>query len=108
MTLQNNRSRDFPASDGGDQLVKVGYLPDVGELVQYQTHMDGKPPAVHVVGPVAQQIDKLALQHRQNEIECRVRVRHDKEQCRFAVAQGVQLHFVGFHQLTDFPDVKGR
>ena len=108
MTLQNNRSRDFPASDGGDQLVKVGYLPDVGELVQYQPHMDGKPPTIHVVGPVAQQIDKLALQHRQNEVKGRVRVAHNQEQRRFAVAQGVQLHFVGFHQLTDFPDVKGR
>lgn len=34
--MQNNRSRDFPASDGGDQLVKVGYLPDVGEQEQIQ------------------------------------------------------------------------
>ena len=32
--MQNNRSRDFTASDGGDQLVKVGYLADVRKLVQ--------------------------------------------------------------------------
>ena len=32
--MQNNRSRDFSASDGGDQLVKVGYLADVRKLVQ--------------------------------------------------------------------------
>ena len=44
----------------------------------------------------------------QNEVKGRVRVAHNQEQGRFAVAQGVQLHFVGFHQLTDFPDVKGR
>ena len=36
LALQNNRCRDFPAADGGDQLVEVGYLSDVGELVQNQ------------------------------------------------------------------------
>ena len=55
--LQNNRSRDFPAPDSGDQLVEVGYLPDVGKLVQKAPHMDGQPAAVHVIRLITKEVE---------------------------------------------------
>ena len=104
--MQNNGSRDFPASDGGNELVKVRYLADVRKLVQYHPNMDGQPPAVFIIGPVTKQVDKLALYHCQNEIKGGVRVRHNQEQRRFLVPDGVKFQFVVLHQLPDFPDVK--
>ena len=29
----------------------------IGKLIQYQPHMDGQPPAVLIIGPVAQKVD---------------------------------------------------
>ena len=62
LALQNDGCRDFPAADGGDQLVEVGYLPDVGELVQNQPYMDRQSATVFIIRTVTQQIDKLALE----------------------------------------------
>ena len=107
MGLQDNRSRDFPAPDGGDQFVKVGYLPDVGELVQKAPHMDGQPAAVHIVRLVAQKIEQLALQHGNDEVEGGVRIAHNEEQRRFSVAQGVQLQFVVRHDLPQLRNIEG-
>ena len=69
--------------------------------------MDGQPPAVHVVGFVAQQVEKLCVKDRHDKVKGVVRVSDDNEQCRFLVAQCVKLHFVGFQKLPQLPYVKG-
>ena len=53
LRLQNNRSRYFTASDGGNQLIELWDLTDVGKLVQNKAHMNGQPPTVHIIGFVA-------------------------------------------------------
>ena len=94
LTLQNDGGRDLPAPDGGDQLVKVGDLPDVGKLVQQAPHMDGQAAAVEVVRLVAQEVEKLGVHEGRHKVEGAVRVREDDEQGRFPVAQRVQLQLV--------------
>lgn len=108
MALQNNRSRDFPASDSGDQLVEVRDLPDIRKLIQQTPHMDRQSAAVEVVRLVAQQIEKLRVHERRHKIESAVRIREDDEQRRFAVAQGIQLQLVLRHEVPQLRDVKGR
>ena len=62
------------ASDGGDQLIEVRYLADVGKLVQDQTDMDGQSPTVEVIRLVAEQIEKLTIHEGGYEIESAVRI----------------------------------
>ena len=69
--------------------------------------MDGQPPAVEIVGLVTEQIKKLAVHQSGYEIKGAVRIRKDHKQCRFFVAQGVQLQFVRFHKVPEFFYVKG-
>ena len=54
---QHQTGRDFTASDGGHQLFQFGNLADVGALVDKAAHMDRQPPAVHIVGFFAEQIE---------------------------------------------------
>lgn len=56
--------------------------------------MDREPPVVHIIGFLAQQIEKLAVYHADEEIEGAVRVAHDEEQGGLPVPQGVQLQLV--------------
>ena len=45
--------------------------------------------------------------HRDEEVECRIRVGHQQEQCRFPVAQLVQLQFVVHRDVPDFLNIEG-
>ena len=56
--------------------------------------MDGQLSAVHIVCLVAQQIEKLGVDHADEEVEGGIRVRHDEEQCCFLIAQRVQLQLI--------------
>lgn len=69
--------------------------------------MDGQPAAVHVVRLVAKEIEQLALQHGDNEVEGGVRIAHNEKQRRFSVAQGVQLQFVVRHDLPQLRNIEG-
>ena len=69
--------------------------------------MDREPPVVLVVRLLAQQIEKLGVDHADEEIEGAVRVAHDEEQGGLAVPQGVQLQLVIPGDLPQFGDVKG-
>ena len=69
--------------------------------------MDREPPAVHIVRFFAEQIEKLAVYHGDQEVKGAVRVAHDKEQRRFPVPQRVQLQLVIPGDLPQFSDVKG-
>ena len=50
--------------------------------------------AVHIVCFIAQKVEKLGVDHADEEVEGGIRVRHDEEQCRFLIAQRVQLQLV--------------
>src|SRR5699024_10150040 len=98
--------RDFTAADGGHQLLQVRDLPDVSTLVNQAAHMDGQPTAIYVICLFAQQIEKLGVNHRDQEVEGAVCVGHNQEQCRFAVTQGVQFQLVIGGNLPQLRDIK--
>ena len=64
--------------------------------------MDGKFAAVHIICLVTQQIEKLSVDHRNQKVEGGIRVRHDEEQCRFLIAQRVQLQLIVHGEVTQF------
>ena len=53
------------------------------------------------------QIEKLGVDHADEEVEGAVRIAHDEEQCRFLIAQRVQLQLIVHGEITQFLDVEG-
>ena len=53
------------------------------------------------------QVEKLGVDHADEEVEGGIRVRHDEEQRRFLIAQRVQLQFIVHGEVTQFLDVEG-
>ena len=92
--LQYQTGGNLTAADGRHQLFQIGNLPDVGALVDEAAYMDGQLSAVHIVCLVAQQIEKLGVDHADEEVEGGIRVRHDEEQRRFLIAQRVQRQLI--------------
>ena len=72
--LQDKAGRDLTAADGSHQLFQIGNLPDVGALINQTAYMDGQLAAVHIVCLVAKQIEKLRVDHADEEVEGAVRV----------------------------------
>ena len=70
--------------------------------------MDGQPAAVLVVRLFTQEIEKLGVDQRDQEVKGAVGVRHDEEQRRLPVSQRVQLQLVIGRDVPQFLDVKGR
>ena len=68
--------------------------------------MDRQPPAVHIVGLLAEEVEQLGVYHGNQEVEGAVRVGHDEEQRCFPVAQGVQFQFIVGGDLPQFRDVE--
>ncbi len=99
--LQNKAGGDLTAADGGHQLFQIGNLPDVGALVDQAPHMDGQLAAVHIICLVAQQIEKLGVDHADEEVEGAVRIAHDEEQRRFLIAQRVQFQLIVHGEVID-------
>ena len=106
--LQNKAGGDLTAANGRHQLFQIGNLPDVGALVDQAPYMDGQFAAVHIVCFVAQEVEKLGVDHADEEIKGRIRVRHDEEQRRFLIAQRVQLQFIVHGKVPQLLDVEGR
>ena len=67
--LQNKAGGDLTAANGGHQLFQIGNLPDVGALVDKAPHMDGQLAAVHIVCLVTEQIEKLGVNHADEEVK---------------------------------------
>ena len=105
--LQNKAGGDLTAANGRHQLFQIGNLPDVGALVDKAPHMDGQFAAVHIIRFVAQKVEKLGVDHADEEVEGGIRVRHDEEQRRFLIAQRVQLQFIVHSEVTQLLDVEG-
>ncbi len=73
--LQNKTGGDLTAADGGHQLFQIGNLPDVGALVDQTPHMNGQFAAVYIICLIAEQIEKLGVDHADEEVEGAVRIR---------------------------------
>ena len=69
--------------------------------------MDRQPPAIYVICLFAQQIEKLGVNHGDQEVEGAVCVGHNEEQRRFPVAQGIQFQLVIGGNLPQFGNVEG-
>ena len=69
--------------------------------------MDGQLAAVHIICLVAQQIEKLGVDHADEEVEGAVCIAHNEEQRRFLIAQRVQLQFIVHGKVTQLLDVEG-
>ena len=105
--LQNKASGDLTAADSRHQFFQIGNLPDVGAFVDQAPHMDGQLAAVHIVCFIAQEVEKLGVDHADEEIKGRIRVRHDEEQSCFLISQRIQLQFIVHGEVTQFLDVEG-
>ena len=70
--------------------------------------MDGQPSAVLVIRLLAEQVEELGVDEGDQEVEGAVGVRHNEEQRRLPVSQGIQLQLVVGRDLPQFLDVKGR
>ena len=105
--LQNKAGGDLTAANGRHQLFQIGNLPDVGALVDQAPHMDGQLAAVHIVCFIAQEVEKLGVDHADEEIKGGIRVRHNEEQRRFLIAQRVQLQLIVHSEVTQLLDVEG-
>ena len=62
--------------------------------------MDGQLTAVHIIRFVAQEVKKLRVDHRNQEVEGGIRVRHDEEQRRFLIAQRIQRQLIVHGEVT--------
>ena len=70
--------------------------------------MDGQPSVVLVIRLLAEQVEELGVDQGDQEVEGAVGVRHNEEQRRLPVSQGVQLQLVIGRDVPQFLNVKGR
>ena len=105
--LQNQTRRDLTAADGSHQFFQLWNLTDVSTLINEAPHMDGQLTAVHIIGFVAEQIEKLGVDHGDQKVKGAVRIAHDKEQRRFPVTQLVQFQLIVHGGIPDFLNVEG-
>ena len=70
--------------------------------------MDGQLAAVLVICLIAEQIEKLRVDHGDQEVKGAVRIAHDEKQRRFPVAQLVQFQFIVHGGIPNFLNVEGR
>ena len=69
--------------------------------------MDWQFAAVLVICLITEQIEKLCVDHGDQEVKCTVRIAHDKEQRRFPVTQLVQFQLIVHGGIPDFLNIKG-
>ena len=105
--LQDQTRRDLTAADSGHQFFQLWNLTDVSTLINEAPHMDGQLTAVHIIGFVAQQVEKLGVDHGNQKVKGAVRIAHDKEQRRFPVTQLVQFQLIVHGGIPDFLNVEG-
>ena len=105
--LQNQTRRDLTAADGSHQFFQLWNLTDVSTLINEAPHMDRQLTAVHIIGFVAEQIEKLGVDHGDQKVKGAVRIAHDKEQRRFPVTQLVQFQLIIHGGVADFLNIEG-
>ena len=70
--------------------------------------MNRQPPIIEIVRLVAEQVEKLTLQHGNDEIEGGIGIAHNEEQRRFPVTHCVQFQFILRHNVSQLLDIEGR
>lgn len=106
LRLQHQTGGDLTASDGGHQLFQLGYLANVGALVDQTAHMNRQSAVVHIVGLFAEQVKQLGITHGYKEIKAVISVTHDEEQGSFPVSQSIQLQLIISRDLTQLCNVE--
>ena len=69
--------------------------------------MDRQTPVIDLQGAVAQHIEHLRVEHCGEEVEGRVYIGYDAEQCDFFIAQLFQFHFVIGHHFPHLLNIEG-
>ena len=105
--LQHQTAGNLTGADGCHQLFKPWDLTDVRSLVDQAADMNGEPSAVNIVRFLAEKVEKLGVAQGNEEIEGIVGIRHDDEQGRLAISQGVQLQLVIGGQVTQLLNIEG-
>ena len=108
LRLEDNTGGNLTAADGGDQLFKVGDLPDVGKLVNQAADMHRQAASVHIVRPFAEQVEHLGIRHADEKVEAGVRVRHDEKQGCPLFSDGVQVKLIVGCDLPELFDIEHR
>ena len=108
LRLQDNTGGNLTAADGGDQLFKVGDLPDIGELVDQAADMHRQAASVHIIRPFAEQVEHLGVRHADEEVKAGIRVRHDEEQGCPLFSDGVQMQLIVGRDLPKLFDIEYR
>ena len=106
LCLQHQTGGDLTASDGGNQLFQLGYLSDVGALINEAAHMDWQPPSVHIVGLFTQEVEQLGVAHGNEEVKAVIRIAHNEEQGSFPVSQSVQFQLIIGRDLPQLRNIK--
>ena len=68
--------------------------------------MNRQPAAVFIICLVAEQIEKLALEHGDHENKGGVQDAHTAEQSSFSVAQGIKFQIIILHQIPQFLNIE--
>ncbi len=74
LRLQHQTGGYFTASDRGHQLFQVWDLADIGCLIDQAPDMHRKSPAIHIVRLLTEQVEKLCIDHGEQEIESSIRI----------------------------------
>ena len=67
--LQDDADADFPRAHGGEYLVELIRERDIRKLVHHAVDMNGKLPAMNMVGAVIELLEELCVEHSDDEIE---------------------------------------
>ena len=87
-------------------LIKAGYLPDVGKFIKQKPDMNRQFAVVFVVRFITKQIEKLRLQNSDNKIKGVVGIAHYEEKRGFPVAQCIKFQFIIGHEFPEFLYIK--
>ena len=89
LRLEDEAGGYLTTSDGCDQFLQPGDLPDVGGLVYEAAHMNRQPAAIHIISLLAQQVEKLGIGHSDQKIHTVLGVAHYQKQRCLAISEGV-------------------
>ena len=89
-----------------ERVNNIRDLADVRCLVNQAANVDRKPASILIVRLFAEQVEELAVDHCQEEIEGGVGIAHDEEQGRFLVPQGIQTQLIISGNLPKFGNIK--
>ena len=69
--------------------------------------MNRQPSAVHIIRLFTQQIEELRVDHADQEVEGRIRIRHDEEQCCFLISDGIERELIVHGNVSNLLNIEG-